>query len=245
MNSRIASVALIVLVLAVAAPARAGLVLSVEAPGVQSSQVAGVTTENFDAFPVDFLDAPTATAVGTIVPGSDTKIEAAAAFGGAGGSGNYLRLIAASEATLNLSGPQAYFGFWWSAADPGNTVELYSGGSLLGMFNASTTLAALSNAYKGNPNPGGGAPEEYFVYLNFIGTGGTTFDKIVFKNSVVISSFEMDNFSIRATAPDPIPGTIIAGGVTVVPEPSTLMLAGTGVAFAGLALGRRRRRASA
>ncbi len=71
-----------------------------------------------------------------------------------------------------------------------------------------------------------------------IGTGGTTFDKIVFLNASG-SNFEMDNFSILATPPDQIPGTIIQGGVQAIPEPASLVV--WGLALVGLAFAVSRR----
>jgi len=224
--------------------ASAGLVVTAEAPGVQSSQVSGVITENFDSFAPGAYPAGVAGAVGTYGP--EVSIQPADVFGGAGGVGNYFTpspLATTATSTLTLPGAEAYFGLWWSAADASNTLEFFSGGTLLGTFDPTTTLAALGAGYFGNPTPtflGGNAGEKY-VYLNFIGTTGTTFDEIRFTSAL----FESDNHSTRAAAlTEPFPGTIIVGGITAVPEPSTWLLLATGL---GGLLGygwRRRQRAA-
>ena len=97
---------------------------------------------------------------------------------------------------------------------------------MLASFNPVTALGALTDpGYFGNPNGGGNSGEKY-VYLNFIGTDGTTFDRVVFSNISLASGFEADNFSIRQTPVIDPPGTPIDGGVTVVPEPATLATGG-------------------
>lgn len=116
----------------------AGFLLTAEDPGVQRSRVAGVTTEDFDRFPVGTttrLD----TAVGMFTsPG--LAIVAPDVYGGAGGVGRYFSVGVQSgqfEARLLLAGgtPQAYFGFWWSAADPANQIDFYLRGSRIASFN--------------------------------------------------------------------------------------------------------------
>jgi hypothetical protein len=42
--------------------------------------------------------------------------------------------------------PGAYFGLWWSAADPANQMDFYLGTSLLGTFNPTTASDALDNS---------------------------------------------------------------------------------------------------
>jgi hypothetical protein len=149
-------------------------------------------------------------------------------FGGAGGTGRYLGVGVQSgtaEGSLAfLGGPQAYFGFWWSAADPANVIDFYLGSTLLGSFDPGSALGALTDpAYFGNPNGGGNSGEKY-AYLNFVGTAGTTFDRVVFHNNV-FSGFESDNHSIRATQiPDnEIPGDVI-GEIAAIPEPGMLVV---------------------
>lgn len=236
------------------ASAEAGLLVTYEAPGVQSSQVGGtLVTENFDSFTVGDYGT-LATAVGTfeLVPGQGVSIDAANQFGGAGGVGNFLAVGVQSTtnaATLNLAlgTPQSYFGFWWSAADPQNQISFYSGGSLLATFNPTTALGALSDAaFFGNPNANflGQNSSEKYAYLNFFGTDGTTFDQIVFANNNLGSGFEIDNISIRAAAVIDPPGEEIPGGVTPVPEPTTLASAGMAILI-GLAYSRRRLRDAA
>src|ERR1700694_3995623 len=86
-------------------------------------------------------------------------------YGGAGGTGKYLAIGGARRnMTMNLSlnGPQAYFGMWWSAADPFNILKFYSQGNLLAVFNPTTALGALTNPlYFGNPNNHGDPTEEF------------------------------------------------------------------------------------
>jgi hypothetical protein len=220
------------------------LVVTAEAPGVQSSQVTGITTETFTTQTVGTKSSLTSP-IGTYTTSIGFNIDPADVFGGAGGTGNYITVqgkTGQKSMTLNLIGPQSYFGFWWSAADAGNQAQFYSGATLLGSFNSATALGALSNAYLGNPNSGGNTAEKY-AYLNFIGTNGTTFDKIVFSQTTTIGGFESDNHSVR-TAPltPPFPGTVINGGFTAVPEPGNVsMLAGIGLSGIGLLLRRRRK----
>ena len=194
-----------------ARPASAAIVVTAEAPRVQSSQVPGLTTETFDNITPGHY-ASISTAVGTL-SSPLAVISAANQFGGAGGNTHFLSVQNVQTITLALPGPQIYFGMWWSAADLGNIVDFYSGPTLVGTFVPANTMGALGNSYLGNPNPEfpPGDPTEKFAYLNFDGIGGTTFDSIVFKNTDSSTAFEMDNLSILGSP---------------VPEPSSLFVSG-------------------
>jgi PEP-CTERM motif len=239
------SAAALLLAIGVETRARAGLIVSVDNPGVQSSTVAGVTTETFNGFnPGNYSSLSTAVGTVTSASGGKFAIVGADVYGGAGGSGSYFSVGAqsgsAAPATLALIGAEAYFGFWWSAGDSYNQVSFYSGTQLLGSFDTSTLLGSLGPAYHGNPN-GGGDNIDIYDYLNVIGTNGTTITSVVFANSgMTASGFESDNWSVSPTAPNPIPGTIIIGGINT-PEPSSLTLAGIAGALGCLAYWRRRR----
>ena len=220
--------------------ASAGIVVTAEAPGVQSSQVAGVTTETFDGFAAAHYTS-LSTAVGTITS-ADAVVSAANQFGGAGGAANYLAIRNLQTATLTLPAAQGYFGMWWSAADLGNVLSFYSGATLIGSFVPATALGALGSSYLGNPNgtfpPND--PTEKFAYLNFVGVGGTTFDRIVVTNTDSSTAFETDNWSIRVTAPDPHGPPIETFG-SPVPEPSSLIVAGGLAVLVATGAVRRRR----
>ena len=222
--------------------ATAGLTLTVEAPGVQQTSVTGVTTEGFDGFSRGWTGSLT-TAVGVITSGN-MQVNAADQYGAAGGVGNYLAVGGGDSPTsLAFVAPQSYFGFWWSAADPSNAFSIYSGSTLLASFDPATALDGLSYHYKGNPTgPFLGADYgEKFAYLNFFGTGGTTFDRVVFTNYNSGSRLELDNFSIRAAAVAQPTGSGLAG-VRATPEPSSLALAGIALGAAFVFRGRRRPR---
>ena len=205
----------------------AGVVLSVEAPGVQSSDVPGVITETFDSIaPGTYTTL--STAVGTLNTSGGFRIQGDDIYGGAGGTGNYFTFGAqsgsAEPVTLTFGGPQSYFGMWWSAADANNTVQFYSGAMLEATYTTTTVFGGLPGSYYGNPN-GGSDPGEPFAYLNFDGVGGTTFTSVVFSNNGTTSTgFESDNFSIAG-----------------VPEPSTLALGGMAMTVGALATWWRRR----
>ena len=229
--------------------ARAGVILSVEAPAVQTSQVSGVVTEDFDSFATgNYLSLPTAVGNFTALsPG--LKIIPADRFGGAGGGGQYFVVGLSTGTTqadldLGFGTPQAYVGMWLSALDASNVIELYSGGLLVASYDAPTVHASLPAIYNGNPNVPflGQDASEPFAYLNFIGTGGTTFDTVRFKNSLV-SGLEIDNISIRFDAlSEPFPGSIISGGITTVPLPSAI-IGGAPLLGVLIAMKVRRRRA--
>ena len=92
------------------------LAFTIEGPGVQSSQVtcdAGLTVENFDSLtPGGF--ASYASPIGSYVKGNfDFVIQAADQFGGAGGTGNYIRTPVENSYTLTLAQPAGYFGFYF------------------------------------------------------------------------------------------------------------------------------------
>ncbi|WP_168221683.1 Npun_F0296 family exosortase-dependent surface protein [Aquisphaera giovannonii] len=235
-------------IVAAATRAEAGLVVSVEAPGVMSSKVSGITTETFDGLPPGIASSLD-TAVGTLASRGRFAILNADSYGGADAGGEYISLGAQSGSpapmTLTFASPQAYFGMWWSAADAYNEITFYSGQQALGSFNSPFVLDALNalpdgRKYYGNPN-GWGDASEPFAYLNFFGTGGTTITSVVFANSgTTATGFESDNWSIASVAPSTIRGTIIAGAI--VPEPSSLVLAGVACAAGGLAAVRWRSR---
>ena len=202
--------------LVAAVPSHAGLVFSIEGPGVQASTVSGVTTEDFNSQGTGPLAG--SIAVGTLSVGG--SIVAPNAFGGsappAAGSDYYAVGVQSgqNQATLTLSSPQNYFGMYWPAGDTQNKLSLYNGATLLGAYSVFDIIAtALSSGYYGNPNNGLDSGEP-FVYLNFTTTGTDFITSIVFQNNQN-SGFEMDNFSIAT-------GNITPPG-TVVPEPTTMI----------------------
>jgi hypothetical protein len=204
--------------------ARADIIFSAELPDVQSSTMPGLITETFNGFPTGPFTTRN-TAVGTLTsPGA--AIVAADIFGGAGGS-RYVAIGAQSgqtQMTLSLPGAQSYFGFWWSAVDAGNSLEFLSGGSVIKTYDRNSAFGSLPNTYLGNPNNGGDSGEK-FAYFNFVGTNGTTFDQVRFKNVDTTTGFEADNFSIRAV---PAPPAVVLVGM------------GTGVVAMRRYIGRRR-----
>ncbi len=218
--------------------AQSQVVVTIEKPGVQSSSVPNITTETFDSF-VPGIYTSLVSNIGTYSsPGE--AIVSANQYGGAGGIGNYFSIGAQSgqlTSTLTLPANEAYFGFWYSAGDSQNAISLYENNTLVYNLNTQSLINFInaqpnSSSYYGNPNNGQDSGEP-FAYVNFFGTNGTVFNKIVFTNSSLGTGFESDNHSISPTQTRPT-------GTPITPEPgSVAMLVGMGIS--GAAFLRRKR----
>jgi hypothetical protein len=199
-------------IIVITPPAHAGLTFTYENPGVQSTTVAGVTTETFDARPLGALSGSILGGAGSLSSGGAVvpPTSSGGAYGGAGTGtpASITRFYAvgaqsgnAGPVTLTFPSPEKYFGMFWMAGDPNNTLSFYNGASLLGSYTVATILAGLPAAYSGNPNNGLDASEK-FVYLDFTATGTDSITSVIFGNGGSTGSgFEMDNFSVT---PEPI-----------------------------------------
>jgi len=258
--------------LVVVGSTKAGLIVSYAgAPGDQFSTLQNTNVETFDSFNSsgnngNVYNNISWQNVGTI---NQVDVRPADQYGGSydGGStnSNYAVQSTGPEAnetantTLTLSKPSAYFGLWWSAGDPANVLDFYSGGvkgTLVAQF-VTSDLGVLPNAYKGNPTSEfkGFDASEYFAFLNFYANPGTTWDTIVFSN-LADSGFESDNWTSRVEAwgkdpgengppPGIIVGEINGDNLTAVPEPgnATAMLlfaVAGGLGITGVALRRKK-----
>ncbi|QDV39070.1 PEP-CTERM sorting domain-containing protein [Tautonia plasticadhaerens] len=204
--------------------------LSVEAPGVQQSSFSNIVTEDFDSLSTGSTTLINS-AVGTYsaaAPGG--MIVSADAYGGAYQT-QYLAVgnqsLPTTSITLDLAGPATYFGFYFGAIDALNTVDIFDGAELVASITRATILPLLGGDpdYFGNPNTGENTGEPY-VYVNVVATSGT-FDRVLFSNPSG-TGLESDNHSVQ-----------------VVPEPSSLAIAGIGLLGVGGATLRRRRRRKA
>lgn len=171
----------------------------------------------------------------TGVTGTYTNIDIVPAdlYGGADATGKYAVVGARSGTasyTLSLNRPVSYFGLWWSAGSPLNSLQFFSAGASLGTFSTADLIPLLGTCSKTSTNPFCGNPNslnreqdraELFTYLNFFGANGTAFDKIVFRNSGA-TSFESDNHAVLPSVPGTFTGTQVETLGTS--EPATLVL---------------------
>jgi len=142
--------------------------------------------------------------------------------------------------TLTLTTASSYFGLWWSAGDPANELSFYKGGVLEAQYTTAQLLGQLSGAYFGNPTVQfkGQDAAEGFAFLNFYGTAGASWDKIVLSN-LGSSGFESDDWTSRVEpwGADPgetgsLPGIQVSDVQLVsTPEPGILALSGLGMAL--------------
>jgi hypothetical protein len=207
--------------------------------GVSPSQI---FTENFNSLTVgQSINGYTSSTIGaTFTTAGGSTIKANDIYGGYG-EGNYLAITKTNSTTMTLSGASKYFGFYFTAGDSFNVIELYSGNTLVLSFstssliamlprNATTKITAINGSqyntinYYGQPSSNSNSTEPY-AYIHFVASGSTSFDKIVVRQSNATQNqiFESDNYSILTAAPT-LPGTLV---VVPIPEVSSgLMLSG-------------------
>ncbi|MBR8833002.1 MAG: hypothetical protein DSM106950_02895 [Stigonema ocellatum SAG 48.90 = DSM 106950] len=195
----------------------ANFLVTVEAPKVQESSLlksgSGATNvyeDTFNSDKVGVFNQVYFNGDSNIGTYQNVFINSADQYGSAGGTGNYFdvdknRSKQYSTSTLTLKTPQRYFGLWWSAGDASNTLDFYSGNTLVDSFTTSDVIQFIakqpnSKDYYGNPtqNYQGQDSSEPFAFLNFYAdpnNTNVTFDKIVFSNNSG-TGFESDNHTI-------------------------------------------------
>ena len=169
-------------------------------------------------------------------------------YGGAYGTDPYPSANGTSQYQLNLATTGIpgvnYFGVWITAMDPSNKLIIYSGGQPIFSFVSSDLRAAIAttatpSAYYGDPDNGQDNSEP-FAYVNVFDTTGYI-DQVDFTNNGG-SNFENSNNAAGYFTPLTVQGTPVQVTTNDIPEPSAMVLVGSGLAGLGLADGRRRKR---
>lgn len=217
------------LIVALGAPATAGVTISVEAPGVSN------TTKTFSQSGVETFDSRGAGANQSFTSNfggtsslsgdySNVQILNNNSWGGVGNSKYAVSLGQGSSYTLELNQSADYFGFYLLALSSGNKMEFFNGSNSVLSLDYNGLLSYLSPAHYGSPYPGQ-TSSEYFGFFNFEFTGGDRYDRIVFSNNGS-DGFESDNHTL---------------GISAVPEPATWAMLIMGFGLVGLAARRRDR----
>lgn len=239
--------------LTLAASTHAAVSIYLSPDGIESAETSGITsvsTATFTGTTINSYQSTYVSPIGTY--NGDNRFQAESIYGGYQ-EGNFLGIYSGESTTVTLNNPVAYFGFYFSAGDAGNIVELLSGGQVILTFKTAdlirmlprttgTTIQAINGDfyntydYYGKPGPDNEQTKsEPYAYVHFIGTEGTTFDQVRFSEPHT-ATFETDNHSIRTTAPT-LPDSLV-DITNSVPEPSSAFF---GISALGLGLLRRKR----
>jgi outer membrane autotransporter protein len=203
------------------------VVVTLEQPGVQQSSLftnpagfgaTNVSVETFTELSPGFRSTAFPFAANASLGSYDHgQIQKADAFGGAGGTGNYLTVNqsinkASNPTTLTFGAPQRYFGMWWSAGDPNNVLQFFSGTTLLETFKTADVVNFINaqpnkTAFYGNPNPPNGRNKgEPYAFINFYADPSNpslTFNRIVLSNvGAGTTGFESDSHTIATSYTD-------------------------------------------
>ncbi|WP_432460046.1 Npun_F0296 family exosortase-dependent surface protein [Agarivorans sp. QJM3NY_25] len=205
---------------------QAGVIYSIEKPGIQSSQVSGLTlTEDFDQLSNNSLAKGYQADFGYYsVKKGTAKIHKFGVYGGAFGEGKYLFIPNNSAVKLSFDQAVGYFGFWWSAGDSGNQLSITTKSENL-MFATHQILdaAVLEPEHYGSPTRVSGNKREPYGYVNLFAE--TEADKIV-SIEFFGRNFETDNHTTSIQR-ERITGLTLAA--VSVPEPKSSWLIGLGL----------------
>ena len=206
----------------------AGIIVSIEAPTVQTTQLPNAD----EYYVVDFNDRSSGTdgfsksnGSTTYTYSSDLEIKSANEWGGAGGSKFITQEVLESirSYTVSVNEDQKYFGFWWSAGDPYNKITFKKDGAQVAEFMTEDLVdfinsSGVSNTseYFGNPAYNGqstGHTNEPFSYVNIFFKKGSYDEIVVATLTAGGSAFESDNHTFSAVE-QPIIGTVLPGATT-------------------------------
>ncbi len=214
-------------------PTGRGITVTIEAPGVQSTQLPNA----YEYYVIDFED-QSGTNTFTKTNGNttysysnDLQVKNADEWGGA----NVSKYITQSESsvevfnrtfTINVNESQKYFGFWWSAGDPYNVITFKNNGMEVASLRTENLVNFIDSSgvvstqdYLGNPNPAYASLEnehktEPFSFVNVFFNNDLVYDEIVITSEKDNSAFESDNHTFSAV-PQVIRGEVISNNAPV------------------------------